>query len=258
MSKRKRMLALLMCFLMVILIAVPVATYADDDWEGWTEETIEQAWQVYVVTTWADVESLRFSVSASGSIASADVPDSFRESYESIISGILSDYRYGLIFSSETNTRDKTAYTEIILAMAYTLHQKGVNNFVDVFIDGTVDVCFLSYYVDDSLTFETAEECFEELIRRYYIAEAAYLIYHPTEGASYSIYQNDDYLGAVIQGTIYGRQFVVNYSTYSTDNAAEYYSEYESSLPQKYNNFAAQVAENYSAIRSSMEEYIIG
>ena len=81
---------LLVTTLAASLCLAPIISYADD-WDGWTEDHQEEAWTVYVTTDWNEVSSLNFSINETGSIASADVPDDFRNDYGPIVDAVLSD-----------------------------------------------------------------------------------------------------------------------------------------------------------------------
>lgn len=251
-SHRRRIIGILA--LATILGAIPIVSYADD-WEGWTEDKMEEAWTIYVATEWDTVRDLNFSIGETGSIASADIPDDFREEYESIAESILGDSSLSTVYYNSTNRRDKTAYKELLLAMAYTLNQKGES---DNFL-GTEDrdICFINKYVSDSYSIYDATDSFDALFRRLIASERAFCNNHLSEAQQYSIYSNDEYLAAVVQGALYGSGYAKANTAYSESNADDYYKDH-SSLKVKWNSFADDVLGRYSAVKSVNDHTIVG
>lgn len=229
----------------------------------WTEEAIENAWVVYAVTEWINVKTLNFSVSSGGSWASANVPDDFRTAYEPVIVEILSDCIFGLQFSSETNSRDHTEYKELILALAYQLNKKGESILSgNGFASEDIDICFINQYIDPTASITTVKESFYQLIRNYYYAERYWLIYHPTEDDGYSIYASNDNLYCVIQGVLYGREYIKEYAQYDSDDAKTWYTANAESMTAKgipeWDDFAGEVGELYSAMQADTDHFVYG
>lgn len=252
MSKGK---VLLITTLSASLCLAPIISYADD-WDGWTEEHQEEAWTVYVTTDWNEVSSLNFSISESGSIASADVPDDFRNNYGSIVEAVLSDNSLSTVYYNSTNRRDKTAYKELLLAMGYTLNKKG--EFDNLLGTEDMDVCFINKYVSDSYSISEPKDSFEALFRRLIASERAYCNNHMSEAQQYSIYSNDEYLAAVIQGALYGSGYAKANSSYTSDNADSYYNDNQDKIKTKWNGFASDVLDIYSAVISVNDHTVVG
>lgn len=238
----------------IVLAICLVPAYADD-WEGWTADKQEEAWTVYVATEWDTVPDLNFSVSG-GSIASADVPDDFREEYGPVVDSVLADSSLTTVYYDSTNRRNKSPYKELLLAMGYTLNKKGeFDNMLDT---EDRDVCFVNKYVNASASIYDAEDSFEALFRRLINAERSYCNNHLQEAQAYSIYSNDDYLAAVVQGTLYGAKYLKENASYSSDNANAFYSANKSSVLVKWNGFADEVLSIYSAVRSVNDHTVVG
>lgn len=231
-------------------------SYAADDaeWEGWTDEKKEEAWTVYVATDWDQVSSLNFYVDTTGSITQANVPADFREAYEGILTNVLQDNEITTVYHSADNPRDKTVYKELLLAMAYLLNREANNG---IHYIGDEDACYIHTWISDGASINTPEDSFEFLFRRFAAAERTYCYNHAAAAQSYSIYRNDVYLQAVIQGTLYGYGYTTQYDGYTINNAGTYYSEHSDTLLEEWNNYAAMVSNIYSAI-SANEHIVIG
>lgn len=246
-------LAVAACILAACL--PPCAAFADS-WTGWTDEKIEEAWTVYVVTEWNDVSGLRFSVSDSGSVASADVPDSFRNTYGPIIESVLIDRRVTTQFYGSSSQYDKRPYMELMLAISYCLNKKG--EAANGLSTETTDICFVNTYINPSASINSVEGSFSYLFARLAASEGVYCRSHINEAAGYSIYTNDELLAAVLQGIVYGTGFCGEYAQYSSSAAADYYANHIADIPVKWNSFADEVEGRYTAIRSNTEHTVIG
>ena len=244
--------ALLIGTMVLTLCLIPA--YADS-WEGWTADKQEEAWTVYVATEWDTVPDLNFSVSG-GSVASADVPDDFREEYGAVVDSVLADSSLTTVYYDSSNRRNKSPYKELLLAVGYTLNEKG--EFDNLLATEDKDICFIKKYISSGATINDPEDSFNMLFRRLINAERNYCSNHLQEAQAYSIYGNDEYLAAVIQGTLYGIGYVRDNATYTSDNANTYYSAHSSNLLIKWNSFADDVLDIYSAVRSVNDHTVVG
>ena len=242
--------------LSLILLLTTVVAYADEEEWVWDDEKKEEAWTFYTTTMWSQVNGLNFSVSSGGSVSSADVPDDFRTEYMPIITDILSDNNLSTVYYNAENSRDKTPYAELVLAMVYTLYDEG--NRLALLNPEETDICFINEFFNENATIGSVEDSISYLFDRLILAERLYLNYHEDARNSYSIYSNDEYLSAVVQGTLYGSGYCSSAETYSEENAKEYYDAHESALQKKWNDFASDVLDRYSAIRSDADHTIIG
>lgn len=260
--KRAALRNVLIALLAVIVLSTVIVAYADD-WEGWTEEKIEEAWNMYAITEWNNVSNLNFSISSNGSIASANVPDNFRSAYEGIVEDVLTDCSLTTVYYDSDDNTDKTAYKELLLAMGYILYQKGITQdaalgTLEDDITAMADVCYVQRFVTTTYTIDDAYDSFYSLFRRYVLAERNYCSSNVEGAQSYSIYSNDEYLACVIQGTLYGYKYCKENETYTTSNASDYYNENSDSILVKWNDYAEDVQGIYSAVRSNSDHTVVG
>lgn len=256
MMRKKRKTVTTFAAALILALSITVLAYAED-WEGWTEDTKEEAWTVYTTTDWNSVSGLNFAVNSDGSIASADVPDDFREEYANVVRQVLEDNSLSTIYFNEENHRDKTCYSELLLAIGYTLYDHGNS----LFEQEEVDVCYINEFVSTQYTVNSPKDSFDALFKRLVTAENFYrdnfLEVESEEPAQYSIYSNDEYLASVIQGVLY-RGYSSQNETYSQSSAREYYENNESDILENWNEFADEVLDRYSAVRSSSDHSIVG
>lgn len=254
--RQRRNINKIILFSVIATLTFSSPSYAssDTEWEGWTDEKKEEAWAVYIATDWDQVSSLNFSVDASGSITQADVPDDFREAYDGILTSVLQDNAMTTVYYNADNPRDKTVYKELILAMAYMLNREANNG---IHYIGDADACYINTWISAYASIHDPEDSFEFLFRRFAAAERTYCYNHAEAAQSYSIYSNDAYLQAVIQGTLYGYGYTAEYDGYTVSNAGTYYTEHSDNLLEEWNNYAAMVSNIYSAIRAN-EHTVIG
>lgn len=254
--KKYRIATIIAAIILILICSVPIAAYAED-WIGWTEDKIEEAWAVYIATDWSNISSLNFSVGTDGSIASANVPDNFRTQYESVIDEVLGSSPYATVFSDPNDTTNKTAYKELLLAIAYTLNAEGNSIWENGFETEETDVCFIGKYINNTVTISSVKSSFEVLFSRLILSEQVYCRNHLAGAQMYSIYSNNEYLAAVIQGVVYGPGYVTENETYTSANAKEYYNS-NTGIPKKWNSFADEVASRYSAVKSTADHAIVG
>lgn len=243
----------LLAFSLLIAMSITAVTYASD-WEGWTEDKKEEAWTVYTTTDWNEVSSLNFTINTDGSIASADIPDDFRDKYANIVTAMLEDSSLSTVYFDAENPRNKTAYSELLLAMGYTLYEKG-NGLLN---EEETDVCYIKQFINDQASIEDPEDSFYELFRRLIAAERLYCNNNLEGAQTYSIYSNDENLAAVIQGVLYGSKYSKENETYTRENADEYYKNNESTILRKWDGFADDVLGRYRAVRSNTEHSVVG
>lgn len=248
--------ALIAVALSMGILLTTVVAYADEEEWVWDEENKEEAWTFYTTTMWSQVDGLNFSVSAGGSVSSADVPEDFRTEYMPVIMDVLSDNNQSTVYYNADNSRDKTPYAELVLAMAYTLYDEG--NKLALFNPEETDICFINQFFNENESIESVAESISYLFNRLVLAERLYLNSHEDAREAYSIYSNDEYLSTVVQGALYGSGYCSSAETYSEENAKEYYDAHKEALPKKWNDFASDVLGRYSAIRSDADHTIIG
>lgn len=256
MRKKRKIIAGSFTAALVLSLSITALVYAED-WEGWTDDTKEEAWTVYTTTDWNSVSGLNFAVNSNGSIASADVPDDFREKYANVVEQVLEDSSLSTIYFNEENHRDKTCYSELLLAIGYALYDHGNS----LFNKEEVDVCYINEFVSTQYTVNSPKDSFDALFKRFVTAENFYrdnfLEVESEEPAQYSIYSNDEYLASVIQGVLY-RGYSSQNETYSRSSAKEYYENHKSDILENWNGFADDVLNRYSAVRSNSDHSIVG
>lgn len=220
--------------LLFSLILFPVTAIADD-WPGWTDEKKDEAWAVYLTTDWQQIDGIYFS--NTGSYASADVDEDFRESYEPLVVNVLEGEDNGLYSSEE--------YKELLLAIIYVL------NDWEYWDDDDIDVCLYEKYIDNTVSIQSPEMSVQMVYRRLLDCEQAY---SSVSSEPASIYNVNNNLGSIIQGVVYGREYTESHVSYYRSNASDYYDAHRNRLSTDHNaamnKFAERVMEIYGALEA--------
>ena len=224
--KKKKIIATVLSLAM--LFPTFHTAYADVDFEGWNEETKDDAYTIYNVTDWVEFQDkLIFSGGITSSVK-ADVPTSLRLLYEKKIKDAL-EASHGGIYGT-------TIYTELFLAMLDALN--------DGILPPSDDPFKILEYVNPNLTDMTEERSINLFITRFFAAERAHDGIDPIP----SIYDNTNALMSVVQGALMGGDYVRSNPEYSLDNANAWYSQH--TYPKTFPEFASIVSGKYRTVNA--------
>lgn len=198
--------------------------YAADAFEGWNEDTQEDALSVYTITEWSELGSALLFDRLNGEIK-ADVSMAVRL-YESQILEVLEELNGGVYPGKD--------YVELMLAM-----MEAVGNPLSL-----SDPFQVNKWLDPDEEM-TAEKSIQMVAQSLFEAENVYLDNYSTV----SPYTNDGALQAVIQGVMFGTEYIEANQEYSLENARSWFdshkSEYEEAGVEKDASFAEKVSKIY-------------
>ena len=224
---KKRIQTMILIFALVA-VSIQIA-YADDVFKGWDKDNKDTAWAVYEVTDWTKLQpDLVLDTARSG--GHADIENYVREEIEDPIRTALRRVNGGQYYYED--------YVELMLAMTSVL-QGGIRS---------NDPCNIRKYIDPSVENITPEKSYEMLAQRLFQAERLYNSRHEEEAY---VLRMDDALMTVIQGTIYGYDYIRSGEEYSREASNAYYEAnkayYETKgINEMKTNFADEVAAIYS------------
>lgn len=201
-SKKKRFLA---SVLAASLLSMQIV-YADGGFEGWNEANQSDAWDVYVVTEWSEMQDDLILDQLKAKAEATGISMSVR-AWEEHVKTALKEVDGGIYPATE--------YTELMLAMIQVL--SGGNPSID-------DPCNIKVYFDPTVEDMTAEKSITKLATRLFAAENAHLS-QPTQA---SIYSMDDALKSVIQGVMYGSGYPRTVDLYTRVSSDRYYKDNQS------------------------------
>ena len=197
----------IICTLMAITLSFPMTTtvHAEDSFEGWDDESKEDAWSVLGITDWTEIqEQLILDDSAKQSAEAVGI-SSKTSVLEDIVTSVLED-------SSIETKYVKSSYVPLMLAMIEVLSSGSPNE---------DDPCNILKYFDSKITNMTAEKSIRLLFNRFALCETAYNENHQPES---SIYSNDRALQAVIEGIMLTNGYPASTETYDQFSAQKYYN----------------------------------
>lgn len=261
--------------LLAVLLLLPVPAYAKDDEvfnekagpykNGWTVKRQEAAEVSLGITDWSDMGNFVYTGSALAAVRSANNASKYQSGgkYYKEVTNALKKYK---------GVYSKQLYRTLILAMIASIQQKAkesvswddeereiargdssdLGNFLDdplsfnENVDERVknaesDICYtaLIYGMDDLPGSET--ESIDILCRHFFQAERTYL-----KGSSVSLTDYDladdtsNGLKVIIQGTIYGTDYISKTTGYSADKAGQYRDSHSNLID--WDSFADDVA----------------
>lgn len=234
-NKKRNFVAVILAT--IIAVGVPVATYAD--FVEWDDETKEMAWTVYTTTQWADLGLIY--ATTDGSIAMADIPEDFRNTYGPVLDEAIASNVIATAYPSSD-------YKELLLAIIYTLNQEGNT----LFSKDEVDICYWHKYMNNgTVTPSTVSSSIRLVANRLFSYANLYNNYH---GEVINIFSNDNKLAALVQSLIFTSAYIRENATYTPDNARAFAEANPDSIADEsegWETFANEVLDRYSAITSS-------
>lgn len=225
----KRKLTAIITAIFTLVLSV-TTVYAEDTFEGWDDETKEDAWSVLAITDWTEIQDrLILDNSISQSATAIDISNAVRD-LENDVKNVLEE--------SSANTRySKESYVEIMLAM------------IQVLSDGkpsATDPCNIKKYIDGTVVNLTKTKSIKKLFQTFVFSENAYNSAFETDA---NLYSNDSYLQSVIQGVMLGSSYSASNEEYDSYNALQFYNNNKARFDNKKvipsTTFASDVSSYY-------------
>lgn len=202
----KRKLRNIIILSLVTVIFSSQIVYADDSFEGWTEDNKLDAWDVYCTTEWTEIQDQLMLDQLEGSMEAVNISNGVRQLENQVVK-VLKEVDGG--------TYSAAKYKELVLAM------------IQVLSDGKPkadDPCNIKEYIDGNVEDMTAEKSIRKLVTRLFAAEKA----HQSQPTTASIYKIDNALESVIQGVMYGSNYSRQTDQYTRENSQQWYDEHQS------------------------------
>ena len=149
----KRKLRNIIILSLVTVIFSSQIVYADDSFEGWTEDNKLDAWDVYCTTEWTEIQDQLMLDQLEGSMEAVNISNGVRQLENQVVK-VLKEVDGG--------TYSAAKYKELVLAM------------IQVLSDGKPkadDPCNIKEYIDGNEEDMTAEKSIRKLVTRLFAAE---------------------------------------------------------------------------------------
>lgn len=223
--KAKKFTALILS--VATLVATPV--FAEDtDFEGWNEDTKENAWSVYTTTDWRPfVKDLNIETanSSTSTINISSKTMALKDTVKDVLTKTSEDVG---IFKNEE-------YTDIMLCMIEEL--SGGNPSKN---DPANVLKYITPNADDSKMNE--RKSIQTLFRRFSECETVH-------NGEINLFNNNEALQSVIQGVVLGTNYTRNNKNYSKTNADKFIKANKDKLSGNPSaSFASDVSAHYKAV----------
>lgn len=235
---KKRKISILLTFLILCLFfCIPAFADEKDEWGGWTDEKKEEAWTVYAATDWKSMNSY-LNFGTEGSSATADVPNSIRIELEDTIRETLKG------ISIQQGAYPNECYTELMLVIADQLNPILMPKY-DIFHGNT--------FINPDFEVTSREQSTRWAFYRLTFCEG---YYNANSSTAVDLYVTDNALKVVVQGLIYGTDYVkemaANGTEYSKESAEKYFEAHKNSytFTKSYADFAEKVIAHYSTVKA--------
>lgn len=207
-----------------ILITQVQPVYASDAFEGWNDETKEDAWSVYAMTDWSVFSrELLFGTAKGGAnaVGISSAVELYRGRIRAILEGM--NETYGIY--------PNTNYTELILCLIQVLSNGAPDE------NDPAQVC---KYINPSIHIQSInfEKSIKELFKRLSACEEA----HSGGG---DLFVNDEKLQSIIQGVVFSPTYTAGNPSYSVSNAERFKQANPSLLHGNPSAYFAQMVSQY-------------
>lgn len=236
--KRNRLKYIL---LTLLVISIPLQVYAAGEAINWKKKAKQdEAWQVYLITSWNEMSGLKFT--KDGSYSKTEFTNS---AYMKVVEDALKE-------CTKKGQYEPVDYKNLIVTMIQYMQ-------VSTNTAGTspTDIACIRYYLDKDANITDPKESVKLLYERICECESAYNVANPTKPCD--IYQNNAQLKGMIQSVIYS-----GYNKKYTKKSAKKY--YQDNLKNStdiywqlspYDEFAEDVCKSYKTVKASENSHVI-
>ena len=227
---------IMVCLCIAVIISASLlgsGIISADSWDGWDDERKDQAWTTLSATNWEDVQGLSFTENGSYAyFADSGIFSSFRETYNPIVSEVLSDesVRQGIYSSKE--------YIPLVLSIMKVIQNSGKTLFG---VEKLSNSQFYTWTTDNPAATQKASILF--IYNKLIDCETAY--YQKYDYAN--IYSVDKRLKAIVQSVFYEEGFLRAHAEYTKDLANTYFENHYPDNPYPCADFANKVMDYYHA-----------